>query len=170
MYLPGITGDLPPTGEVCQVMALWADGLIVQPDPTTNGTPTPGLAARICLLGHDLSKPLAGDGALTAYLYDARAPLSDKAIPREIWNIDSANLQQVLGKDALGWGYDLWLPWRTYRPEITQVRLVVKFQARNGKVTWSSSTDYAVRRLGVNSVTASHQQPAPIKKRDGDEL
>ena len=141
--------DLPPQGEVSQVLALWGEGIVVQPDPMRHGVPSPGLAARIYLVGRDLGRPLAGDGSLSVYLYDAAQQLSDEAVPQEVWNIDPANLQRVLTRDGLGWGYDLWLPWRTYRPGVSQVRLVVKYQSPQGAVAWSSSTDYAVRAPGA---------------------
>jgi hypothetical protein len=138
--------DQPPKGEILQVLALWGDGLAVHPDPKNGGVPTPGFAARVYLLGQNVGQPLAGDGTLSAFLYDGAEPLSDKAVPREIWNIDPVNLQRLLARDALGWGYNLWLPWRTYKPEVSQVRLVVKYQPAQGGPAWSSSTDYAVHR------------------------
>jgi hypothetical protein len=158
MRLPWAHPDQPPRGEVLQVLALWGDGIVVQPDPMNGGVPTPGFAARVYLLGQDIGQPLAGDGALSVYLYNGSEPLSDKAVPKEVWNIDPVNLQRLLAHDALGWGYDLWLPWRTYRPETSQVRLVVKYQSPQGRPAWSSSTDFAVRRPQV-ALPAALQPP-----------
>jgi hypothetical protein len=146
LCLPWLNGDPPPRGEVLQVLALWGDGVVVQPDPMNGGVPTPGFAARVYLLGQNLGQPLAGDGNLIAYLYDGAQPLSEKAVPTEIWKIDPVNLQRLFAHDALGWGYNLWLPWRTYRPDVSQVRLVIKYQSPQGRPAWSSSTDFAVRR------------------------
>jgi hypothetical protein len=163
LRLPWVQDAQPPRGEILQVLALWGDGIVVHPDPMNGGVPTPGFAARVYLLGQNLGQPLAGDGTLSAYLYDGGEPLSDKAVPREIWNIDPVNLQRLLARDALGWGYNLWLPWRTYRPEVSQVRLVVKYQPPQGRPAWSSSTDYAVRH-SVGAPTAPPQHTLMLGK------
>jgi hypothetical protein len=127
-------------------MALWADGLVEHPDPMNGGAPTPGLAARIYLLGPGGAEPLAADGTLSIRLFAGDLPATGQAVPLEVWNIDQANLDRVLAKDGLGWGYDLWLPWRTYRPNIQHAHLVVQYTSRDGKVAWSSSTDLALGR------------------------
>jgi hypothetical protein len=164
LRLTWVHDDQPPKGEILQVLALWGDGLAVHPDPKNGGVPTPGFAARVYLLGQNVGLPLAGDGTLSAFLYDGAEPLSDKAVPREIWNIDPVNLQRLLARDALGWGYNLWLPWRTYKPEVSQVRLVVKYQPAQGRPAWSSSTDYAVRRPTTFSQAASGPHAGPQVK------
>lgn len=156
--------DRPVKGEVCQVMALWADGVVVQPDPMNDGTPTPGLAARIYLFGQNLDKPLIADGSLSIYLYEAAEGLADQAVLKEVWNIDPANLERVLSKDALGWGYNLWLPWRTYRPQTSHVRLVVKYQPHQGKAAWSSNTDLALGRPGAGPKGVSQLQTQTAAK------
>jgi hypothetical protein len=152
--------DRPMTGDVCQVMALWAEGIVEHPDPMNDGTPTPGFAARIYLLGPGASEPLAADGALSVRLFRAGTPLGEKSVPLEVWNIDQANLDRVLTKDGLGWGYDLWLPWRTNRPDLQQARLIVQYTSNQGKTVWSSSTDLPVGRKGKN-----HRAPAEIQVR-----
>jgi hypothetical protein len=115
--------------------------------------PTPGLAARVYLVGDNLTKMPAGDGSLTVTLYDAAQPLTENAKPNQVWTIDPASLRQVLKKDGVGWGYDLWLPWHGYRPEIVRVRLIVKYESAKGQVAYSSPTDYAVRAPAAIKVT-----------------
>jgi hypothetical protein len=136
--------DAPRRGEVGQVVALWADGVVVQPDPMRGGAPTPGLAARLYLFGDQLGQPLAADGSLTVYLYDDTQPATDPPVPREVWNIDAENLQRVLRKDALGWGYNLWIPWSNYRPDIRKISLVVQYKSAQGKDAWSGATVLAL--------------------------
>ena len=130
----------PVVGEVHQILALWADGVVVQPDPQRHGTPTPGFSARVYLFGPDLAEPVATDGTLTILLYDEpMGQVGKPAVPREVWKIDAASLERVLKKDGLGWGYSLWVPWTTYAPDVRRVRLVVKHEAPNGRETWGGS-------------------------------
>lgn len=133
-----------PHGEVKQVMALWADGLVVQADPFRNGIRTPGFSARVHLFGKDLGEPLAADGTLMVQLYDTTHPTSGMQPPLEVWNIDEANLEQLGKKAGLGWGYNLWVPWTTYRPEIHRVSLVVKYQPHRGIPAFSGHSELTV--------------------------
>jgi len=156
--------EAPPSGEVYQLMVLWGDGVSVQPDPANHGRPTPGLAARVCLLGQNAGRSVAGDGSLSVHLYDTRVPMSEDAVPTEVWNIDPVNLQRLLSKDAVGWGYDLWLPWGTFKPDVSKVRLVVQYKSKAGREVWSSCTDYSVRRP---SAFGSGLSAAPAEVRSG---
>jgi hypothetical protein len=143
-HLPWSWGDRPPRGEVAQVVALWADGIDVQPDPMCGGRPTPGLAGRVFLFDAQMSG-VEADGMVSVYLYDDAQPPTDQPLPREVWNIDPMSLQRVLKKDGLGWGYSLWLPWSNYRPEIRNVTLVVRYQSSQGKELWSGAMTAAMR-------------------------
>lgn len=136
--LPWSGAAKPERGEVAQVVALWADGIDVQPDAMLGGRPTPGLAGRVYLFDAQM-KGLEADGLLTVHLYDDAQPPSDQPLPREIWNLDPLSLQRVVKKDGLGWGYSLWLPWSNYRPEIRKVTLVVRYQSSKGKEVWSGA-------------------------------
>ncbi len=134
-----------PKGEVTQVVTIWADGIVAHPDPARGGLPTPGLAGRVYLFGHNKGEPVAAEGGLCVHLYDDAQPPSDQPAPREVWNIDQENLNLVLTKDLLGWGYNLWLPWSNYRADIRKVTLVVQYKANTGREVWSSTMV-----LGVN--------------------
>lgn len=155
--------DMLPHGEVSQVMALWADGVVVQTDPTRNGSPTPGFSSRVYLFGPELGQPLVADGSLIVYLYDDLQPKTDPQLPREVWVIDRASLTKVLKQDALGWGYNLWLPWSNYHPEIRKVSLVVCYRPEKGMDAWSGQHLLAVRQpegpSGPRAMT-----PTAIKK------
>jgi hypothetical protein len=135
--------ERPAKGEVTQVMALWADGVDVQPDPARGGVPTPGLAGRIFLFGKAM-EGLEAEGTMTIYLYDDAQPPSDKPVPREMWNLDPVSLQRVLKKDGLGWGYTLWLPWSSYRPEVRKVTLVAHYRTLQGRDVWSGAMSLTV--------------------------
>ncbi len=144
--------DTPPKGPVAQVMPLWADGIVVQTDPMRRGLPTPGLAARVYLFGGQLGEPLLAEGSLIVYQYDDLQPVTDPQVPREIWNLDKASLEKLLKKDALGWGYNLWLPWSNYHPDIKRVMLVVCYRPEKGVEAWS----------GQHVLPLTSNEPGPI--------
>lgn len=130
-----LSEDNPPTGAICQVVATWNNAVVFTPDPTHNGDPTPGIAGRLYLFGPTMSYPLAGDGCLVVDLYldppGTTTPIAG-ATPVEEWRIDKDTLHRLLRKDAIGWGYTLFLPWGTYKKEINQVRLRVRYQPAQG--------------------------------------
>jgi hypothetical protein len=160
-HVPFVTADVPH-GDVRQVLVLWGDGVVTQPDPAHNGVLTPGLAARVYLVGNDLTRMLVGDGSLAVLLYDGDKPLSENAVPKEVWNIKPDSLESVLSKDALGYGYNLWLPWSSYRQDIRHVRLVAKYQSKQGAIAYSNATDYAVRGpAGISTKVTKSPQDKP---------
>jgi hypothetical protein len=142
--------DLPAHGEVTQVMALWAEGVVDQPsadprNPVTLGRPVPGFSGRVYLYGPASKEPLAAEGVITVQLYDASNPTpADNQPPLEVWNLSEENLQRIGKKDGLGWGYNIWVPWSTMKPDIHRVYLVVKYQPKQGLPAFSGSTKLAV--------------------------
>src|SRR4051794_5861844 len=67
--------DGPRKGEVAQVIAIWADGLVAERDPSQGshaGAPVIGLGFGGCiyLFGPDAGETLAADGELVIYEYD----------------------------------------------------------------------------------------------------
>jgi len=137
--------DLPPKGEVTEIMALWSDGVVVMPDPDprNHGRPVPGFQGRILLYGPYHKEPLAVDGTITVYLYDL-THTSDPKVPLEVWNLDELNLARVARKDSLGWGYNIWLPWSTCNPNVRRVSLVVKYTPKEGMERFSGHTKLTV--------------------------
>jgi hypothetical protein len=135
MFVPGClsTGkkqDKPedvPVAPVQHVHATWGNQVAVSTDFVNGGRPLPGLTGRLYLVGADDSIPVKGDGKVLVDLYDGRQPQ-----PRLHWEFDKVTLNRVmLRKDAIGWGYTLFLPWPDYRPDIKRVQLRVCYQAEN---------------------------------------
>jgi hypothetical protein len=135
--------DAPASGTVAQVMALWADGIVIQPDPVRNGAPTPGFQGRVYLFGSELDTTMRAEGSFVVYLYDDLKQ-TGPAVPSEVWDLDAANLERVLKKDGLGWGYNIWLPWSKYQPGIKHVKLVVCYKPTKGPSVWSGSSPLTV--------------------------
>lgn len=128
-----------PTGSVCQAAVTWSNRVNYIPDPANGGIPTPGLAGRLYLFGAN-GLALAGDGAVVIDLYDdtprgqSQPPQGDQraSVPVEQWRIDRDTLGRLLVEDSVGWGYTLFLPWGTYRRDVSQVHMAVRFEPTHG--------------------------------------
>jgi hypothetical protein len=121
-----------PTGIPCEVVLACNPEVIFKPDPANRGAPMPGLGGRMYLFGEGSDCPLVGDGCLVVDLYDDSHPVGSNSVPLEEWRIDRDTLKRLLRRDAVGWGYTLFLPWGTYKPEIKQVQLRLRYEPVNG--------------------------------------
>jgi hypothetical protein len=103
----------------------WVDYL---PDPTRNGVSGPGLAGQMFLFGPRMQN-VEADGTLTVELYDETPypPGHPGNIP-ERWVFTKDALKKLRSVDErFGKCYVLFLPWPTYRPDVTRVRIVSHF-------------------------------------------
>ena len=122
-------GGAMPCPEPCRIVAVWNPGVVFTPDPVHNGTPNPGLAGRIYMFGPEIGYPMIGNGSLVVQLFEDTKTAADKeGQPLEEWRFDPETLKQLERRDAIGAGYTVFLPWASYKPEITQVHLKVCYQ------------------------------------------
>jgi hypothetical protein len=129
---PPVSAEVPS-----QMVATWMPRAVQGVDVVHGGRPAVGLAGRVWLFGQS-GLPLVGDGALTVELYTE--PPAPGAPPQlmENWNLDHENLQKkCLRRDMVGWGYNLELPWNTYRPDVTHVLMRVCYKPIKGAPIYS---------------------------------
>lgn len=131
------TDKTAPIGKPTEVGAIWQDGVDVQLDRNNGGLPIPGFAGRVFFMQAIPGKPGQGqtvlvDGSLLVMLYDDRPMQNGQPTQLETWTIKPEHLPMLIKKDLTGWGYSLWLPWHTYRPDIKNVRLVVQYLPKDG--------------------------------------
>jgi hypothetical protein len=139
--------DNPPPKPACQVVATWTNQVLFTPDPVHNGEPTPGIAGRIYLFGPTVDYPVPGDGTLTIDLFDEAHPSSSQPpVPLEEWRIDRDTLKRLEHRDAIGQGYTLFLPWGTYRPDITRVRIKVRYDPAKGGPLYASGAPLTLNK------------------------
>jgi hypothetical protein len=132
--------DPMPHGQVCQIVATWNHQVAFVPDPVHGGAEAPGLAGRLYLFGPEISFPLIDDGSVVVDLYDDTKPAGEgQPIPLEEWRLDPATLKRLAKRDMIGWGYTLFLPWGTYKPEISQVHLKVRYVTAKGNPFFAES-------------------------------
>jgi hypothetical protein len=125
----------------CQVVVTWFPEVVFTPDPAHKGEPAPGLAGRVYLFGPEIGAPLVGDGSIVVDLYeDAPAAKARPPVPLEEWRLDRDTLARLKRKDAVGWGYTIFLPWGTYKPEITHVHLRLRYDPVGGSPLYAEGS------------------------------
>lgn len=133
--------DGPADGAVHQVHATWDNRVHFTEDPLRNGQQQPGLAGRLYFFGPEIGHPLRGTGEVTVDLYDATHK-EKKMLER--WTFDNDNLQRLLKKDTIGWGYTVFLPWGTYKPEVKRVQIQVRFAPEKGSPLFAPVSSVAL--------------------------
>jgi hypothetical protein len=126
--------------QPASVVAAWTPKVTFTPDPANGGVPTPGLAGRVYVFGPTPDYPLTSDGVLTVELFDDTVrPGQPAGAQLETWQFDAATMKRLLKKDAIGMGYTVFLPWGTYRPDIKQVHLSLRFDPTGGTPLFAPS-------------------------------
>jgi hypothetical protein len=134
----------PPPGAACQLMAVWQPTVYWTPDPTRNGALNPTLAGHVWLFGQEVGFPVVGDGSLVVSLYEGISQPGVEQQPIEIWQLDAVSLRKYLKKDGLGWGYNVCLPWSTYRRDLNHIQMRVRYDPPNGAALFSDTASLAL--------------------------
>jgi hypothetical protein len=140
-----------PSGTPCEVVVAWNPEVVMRPDPANRGVPRPGVAGRMYFFGEGSDCPLVGaDGCVVVDLFDkTHAATGEALVPLEEWRIDKLTLKRLLRKDAVGWGYTLFLPWGTYRREIKEVELRLRFEPVKGTPLYAESSPLVFHQGGI---------------------
>jgi hypothetical protein len=161
-----------PVGMPVESHVYWQNTVQMVPDPTRDGMPGPGLVGRLFLFAPD-GRPVTCDGTLTVKLFDEQP--ADGTPPREIerWVIDKTNLNKMIQKDIVGYGYTMFLPTSTCTPRVTKVHMNVTFTPDKGNPLYSPSSTIGLRyadphRQWATTMSAGNQPgpglnpPAPV--------
>src|SRR5208337_2466794 len=127
----------------------------------------PGLAGRLYLFGPNIDYPLAGDGRLTVDLFNDEPEAGKEPKLLEQWRIDKDTLKRLLKKDTIGWGYTLFLPWGTYKPEITHVHLRLRYDPAHGTPIFHQTEGFMLisESTGSRERTSMKQAPATAERK-----
>jgi hypothetical protein len=158
-----------PKVPVANVATLWRNHIDYLPDQTHNGQMSPGLAGQLFLLGPN-DQFAQADGKLTIALYDEtpRPPGQPGNIP-EGWEFDKKTLQSLRTTDErFGLCYGLFLPWPTYRPDVTRIRIAVRYDPENGHPVYAAESKITLDNTGVGTnVEWSNQLVVPGSRPGG---
>jgi hypothetical protein len=153
-----------PRGVPGQVVATWSKDVEFLPDRYNNGRLTPALCGHIYLVenGQAGPKPVTADGSLVVSLYTEQCKTGPDGmpVPLEVWQITPECMSRVMTRDGfMGWGYTLNLPWNTYKPDISTVRLQVQYvpakDAKDPLPLFSDSPLVALQHPGSTTAAAA---------------
>ena len=157
-----VTSDLVTTNQVSQVVGVWNNQVLIGVDPAHNGAPMYGLAGRIFLYSAGMDRNLYSDGNMVIEMWGT-PPEQPQSPPvrLESWEIKKDILNSAcLRKDGFGEGYTLNLPWPSYRPDLSQLQMRVRYEPPKGLPVYGEST--VVLNRGANpELTASHRMEGP---------
>jgi hypothetical protein len=116
--------------QVSEIALGWRSWIDYLPDPTRDGMEGPGLAGQMFLFGPGLQS-VDADGTLIVELYDEtpRPPGQPGNVP-ERWSFDKDTLNKKMRTvdERFGKCFVIFLPWPTYRPDVTKVRITARYQ------------------------------------------
>ena len=120
-----------------EITLAWSRRVEHLPDPAKDGAMGPGLVGQLFLYGAGPSGPVpaTADGKLTIALYHEVADIGMP--PRSVflgqWVFEKDVLKTLVFMDER-WGkhYQVFLPWPTYTPDVTKIKLTAKFEPENG--------------------------------------
>jgi len=126
----------PAKARAAHIEAAWESKLRYQPDsPPTNCA----VAGRVRFFSEEKETPQEANGHVTIQLFDQTSPGDEKAPPLEEWSIDATTVKFFLAANTSSPEYAFVLPWSTYKPEITQVRMEVKYEPKAGQSVTAKS-------------------------------
>jgi len=119
-----------PTPQVSEVLAYWRSEVYFSQDEENQKKPLPGLAGRVMFASQSSNRMVEATGELVVRLYD----MTNVAAPRLLaeYGFDPHALKKLKSEDRFGDGYTLFLPWETYRPEVRQVQVELRYFPKDG--------------------------------------
>ncbi|VTU00069.1 unnamed protein product [Gemmataceae bacterium] len=138
-----VTGKTVTAAKVpaAEITILWRNKIDHLPDPTRNGAMGAGLAGQLFLFGPAMQFAPA-DGKLTVALYD-ESPRPQGTPPAEpqVWEFTKETLKGLKTPDErFGMSYALFLPWPSYRPDVTRVRIAARYESEGGNTLYPKET------------------------------
>jgi hypothetical protein len=153
--------------EATEMTVLWRNRPAYLPDPSRNGEMCTGLAGQLFLYGPGMQFAQA-DGKLMITLFDdtPRPPGQEPNKP-EVWAFDKDTLRKLVTVDErFGKSYALFLPWPSYRADVTKIRVSVRYDPEEGHSLSLSDTKITIdTSTKSESTPLADEQPKPRNKK-----
>lgn len=160
--MPMWNENAPPAPVIASSLAtIWRPDVRFESNPFQGGVPFPGLAGRVLLYSGESGVPVVSDGAMDVELWDASAK---PEVLMEMWKFDKDTLKRSLKKDVIGWGYTVFLPWTTYRQDITKVHLRVTYKQAKSNDIFSHDSPMALNHEPVEVSNTSSTYVPPVNQ------
>ncbi|MCS7269549.1 MAG: hypothetical protein NZ703_00560, partial [Gemmataceae bacterium] len=118
---------------VAEIATAWRNKVEYLPNPAAQGALQPGLAGQVFLYTAE-ARPAVANGRLIVDLIDETPrPPGVPPLTPERWEFKKDVLKALRTIDErFGECYVIFLPWPTYRPDVTHVRLRVRYEPEGG--------------------------------------
>lgn len=125
--------NLEKPAPVSQLFCSWQRHLSTLQDPTNNGTQVRGIVGQIFMVSAETTTATAeGDLAITAYDVTPRPAGMPEKQP-SVWEFTKEVLDRMRTRDErFGPCYVVFLPWPAEWTDVTQVRLLARYQGEKG--------------------------------------
>ena len=125
----------PAPLPVADIGVMWMNRVAYLPDPARNGQMGPGLAGQVMM--YDANSNFAtANGTLTVDVYDETPRGSGSgsaALLPERWQFKAEDMAKLVAHDErLGKSYTVFLPWLAYRPDVTRVKIMARYDPADG--------------------------------------
>jgi hypothetical protein len=115
-----------PKGAATDIALAWQNKVAQLPDPTRNGAMIHGVVGQMFLFAAD-SKAAQANGTLTVEMLD-QSPGVPEGKRLGKWTFEKDVLKKLITMDErFGKSYALFLPWPEYDPNVSRVKLLVRF-------------------------------------------
>jgi len=146
---------------VAEIATAWRNKIEYLPNPAANGAMQPGLAGQVFLYTAD-AKPAQAHGSLIIDLIDETPrPPGIPPITPERWEFKKDVLKNLRTLDErFGECYVVFLPWPTYRPDVTHIRLRVRYEPEGGGFPLYAPETRLILGAASGSISDAHAVPA----------
>jgi hypothetical protein len=155
------TKETPPL-PVTDVLVYWDNRVRITSDSVNNGRPLHGLAGRVHLFNTASKHTVDADGKMVIELYNM-TPVAAGGHPQRLadWTFDTESLRQLKRRCAIGDGYTLFLPWETYRPDITQIKLQLAYVPHDGSPYYTDPMTMTLRPDEPLTIQTQNREVTP---------
>ena len=128
-----LAGKPERKAQATELTMLWRNRVDYLPDQTRGGQMGAGLAGQLFLYSPGMQFAEA-DGKLIVALYDETPrPPGQPANKPEGWEFDKETLRRLVTADErFGKCYALFLPWPTFRHDVTRIRIAARYEPEHG--------------------------------------
>jgi hypothetical protein len=162
--------DKAPKLPVVQMVTAWRNRVEYLPNPALEGSMGPGLAGQVFMFAAGPGMPPGtADGKLTVALYDVTPrPAGQPAHKPEGWEFTKETLANLRTTDErFGPCYALFLPWPTYSPDVTRVRIAARFDPEQGHSIYAEESTITIDTSAAGVIPITPFTPPPVAQPSG---